>query len=60
MRRALWFLLVVFCLVSVSLPLAAQKVTGTIRGVVTDPSGAQVPGAEVAIVRFLRFFASRR
>ncbi len=50
MRRALWFLLVVFCLVSVSLPLAAQKVSGTIRGVVTDPSGAQVPGAEVTIV----------
>ena len=50
MRRALWFLLVVFCLLSVSLPLAAQKFTGTIRGVVTDPSGATVPGAEVMIV----------
>src|SRR4030081_3326931 len=32
-----------------SLPSAAQKVTGTIRGTVTDPSGAVVAGAEVTV-----------
>jgi len=33
----------------VSLPLAAQKVTGTIAGVVSDPAGAVVAGAEVTV-----------
>jgi hypothetical protein len=47
MRRSLWWLLAI-CL-CVSLPLAAQKFTGTIRGTVTDPSGAVVPGADVTI-----------
>lgn len=32
-----------------ALPVAAQKYTGTIRGSVTDPGGAVVPGAEVTI-----------
>src|SRR4051812_41189538 len=32
-----------------SFPLAAQKITGTIRGTVTDPSGAVVAGAQVTI-----------
>src|ERR1700730_8631637 len=32
-----------------SLPLAAQKITGTIRGTVTDPSGAVVAGARVTV-----------
>jgi hypothetical protein len=30
-------------------PVCAQKITGTISGVVTDPSGAVIPGATVAI-----------
>jgi hypothetical protein len=31
------------------LPLHAQKVTSTIRGTVTDPSGAAIPGADVTV-----------
>src|SRR5579862_1861822 len=34
-------------LLSIVLPAAAQTVTGTIQGVVADPSGAVVPGAAV-------------
>ena len=37
MRRSIWLMLT-FCL-CVTLPLAAQKTTGTITGVVTDPAG---------------------
>jgi hypothetical protein len=47
MRRTLslaWFL----CLL-LSLPLAAQKDTGIIRGLVTDPSGAVMSGAQVTV-----------
>src|ERR1700680_411857 len=47
MRRSMWWLLTL-CL-CVSLPLSAQKFTGTITGVVTDPSGAVVAGAEVTV-----------
>ena len=47
MRRvsSLVFLL---CLFS-SVPLVAQKITGTILGTVTDPSGAAVSGATVTV-----------
>ncbi|PYV57302.1 MAG: hypothetical protein DMG91_07195 [Acidobacteria bacterium] len=38
-------LVVLACL----LPLPAQKVTSTIRGTVTDPSGAAIAGAEVTV-----------
>src|SRR5437868_4786133 len=37
-----------FCLL-LSLPLAAQKDTGVIRGLVTDSSGAVVSGAQVTV-----------
>src|SRR6266576_3325837 len=35
------------CFLCVSLPLVAQKVTGTIAGVVSDPAGAVISGAEI-------------
>ncbi len=45
MRRALWLVLLL-CL-SLNVQLTAQKITGTILGTVTDPSGAAVAGATV-------------
>ncbi len=45
-QRVSLALLLCFCFV---LPVAGQKFTGTIRGNVTDTSGAVVPGAEVSI-----------
>jgi len=47
MRKTMLFVLAI-CL-CVSIPLSAQKVTGTIRGTVTDPSGAVVSGADVTV-----------
>jgi outer membrane receptor protein involved in Fe transport len=44
--RALLFLTVVAL---ASIPLAAQTVTGTIRGTVTDRSGAAMPGVTITI-----------
>jgi len=38
------------CLASVSGAVLAQQPTGTIAGVVTDPSGAVVPGASVVVI----------
>ena len=51
MRRHLLFTgLLVFCLtVMAALPVAGQEARGTILGRVTDPQGAVVPGASVAI-----------
>src|SRR3981081_631234 len=40
---------IVFFCFFLSLQLSAQKFTGTIRGLVTDTSGAVVAGAEVSI-----------
>jgi hypothetical protein len=47
MRRSSGFLLFVCLLVALS--AAAQNITGTIQGTVTDPQGAAVPNATVAI-----------
>jgi hypothetical protein len=47
MRRSMWCVLA--CFLCVSLPLAAQKVTGTIAGVVSDPAGAVISGADVSV-----------
>ena len=47
MRRVKGLLLAVVCCVCLSLPLTAQKVTGTIAGVVADQAGAVISGAEV-------------
>jgi hypothetical protein len=46
MQKSIWLLLAL-CL-CVTLPSAAQKITGTITGVVTDSGGAVVTGAEVS------------
>jgi hypothetical protein len=46
MRRSFW--LFTICLF-LSCPLVAQKVSGTIRGAVTDPSGAFLPSADVTV-----------
>ena len=47
MRRSSGFLLFVCLLVALS--AAAQNITGTIQGTVTDPQGAAVPNATVTI-----------
>jgi len=47
MRSSLRLLLSVVCCVVLSLPLFAQKTTGTISGSVTDQAGAVISGADV-------------
>ncbi|MBI3474367.1 MAG: carboxypeptidase regulatory-like domain-containing protein [Acidobacteria bacterium] len=47
MRSSIRLLLVVLCCVVLSLPLFAQKTTGSIVGAVTDQAGAVVSGADV-------------
>jgi hypothetical protein len=47
MRRSMW--LAVILSLCVAIPAVAQKTTGTIQGVVTDPQGAVVANAQVTI-----------
>ncbi len=48
-RINIWFLLSLCVVLLLLAPVYAQKITGTISGVVTDPSGAVVAGATVTI-----------
>ncbi len=48
-RRCVLQVLSVCLLLAMARPAAAQSTTGSIRGTVTDPSGAIVPGANVTI-----------
>src|SRR5437667_4654003 len=50
MRRASWVVLLLSLSLWICTPLLAQKVTGTITGVVTDPQGAVVSGAQVTAI----------
>jgi hypothetical protein len=45
-----FFVFVALLLISFNLPIAAQTITGTISGAVTDASGAVVAGATVTVV----------
>ena len=50
MNRLGSWLLLTLCIVSLlAVPLMAQKTSGTIRGVVTDPSGAVLANVPVVI-----------
>jgi hypothetical protein len=49
MRQHPRLLLAAFLALVVSVPAYAQKITGTIRGSVTDPTGAIIPGAKVTV-----------
>ena len=48
-RLGSWLFLALMVLSLLSVPLVAQKTSGTIRGIVTDPSGAVVANAPVVI-----------
>src|SRR5262245_35457944 len=48
MRKLFTFFAVVVAL-ALALPAQAQKITGTIRGTVTDQTGAVIPGAKVTV-----------
>jgi Carboxypeptidase regulatory-like domain/TonB-dependent Receptor Plug Domain len=48
-RLGRWFLLTLLVVSLLAVPMVAQKTSGTIRGVVTDPSGAVVPSVPVVV-----------
>ena len=49
MKRWSWVFLIALILALLATPLFAQKITGTISGVVSDPAGAVIPQAQVTI-----------
>lgn len=49
MSRRLWVLTVTLLVPCLAIPLHAQTITGSLRGVVTDPTGAVLPGATVEL-----------
>src|SRR4029079_1371294 len=49
MRQLHRLSLVAFLALLVAMPAYAQKITGTIRGTVTDPTGAIIAGAKVTV-----------
>jgi len=58
MKRWTSGLFVILCLMLLLMtPLYGQKITGTISGVVTDPSGAVIPGATVVVTNSAMGFA---
>ena len=48
-RLGRWFFLTLLVVSLFAVPMMAQKTTGTIRGVVTDPSGAVVANVPVVV-----------
>jgi hypothetical protein len=49
-RRFFTLFVVVLCVVTTQVPAMAQRVTGTISGTVTDPTGAVLAGATVTLI----------
>jgi len=49
MKRSVMFSLVVIAVLTAGF-LAAQEITGDIRGVVKDPTGASISGAKVSVI----------
>ncbi len=49
MRRHLRLFLAAFLVLLVGVPAYAQRITGTLRGTVTDPTGAIITGAKVTV-----------
>src|SRR5580698_5796317 len=49
-RTSTWFLWTLFLSLAACSPALAQTVTGAVRGIITDPSGAIVPGAKVTAI----------
>ena len=43
------FICLLFLLLCIPLAATAQTITGTVTGTVTDPTGAAIPGAKVAV-----------
>jgi hypothetical protein len=48
-HRSSWVWFIVLALVLIATPLWAQKITGTISGIVTDPTGAVIPQVAITI-----------